>query len=101
MVNRWRALPPPTRMWVMGGLVWFPLILLELVLGILVGGTRAWTPIWVSLLVIGAVTGGTFWTRGAMRAVRSLRGPARQDRGQPDPASRGIGLPTTVLACMR
>jgi hypothetical protein len=33
MVNRWRALPPPTRMWVVGGAVWFPLILLELVLG--------------------------------------------------------------------
>jgi hypothetical protein len=53
MVDRWRALPPPTRMWVVGGLVWFPLILLELVLGILVGGTRAWTPIFVSLIVIG------------------------------------------------
>jgi hypothetical protein len=64
-------------MWVMGGLVWFPLILLELVLGILVGGTRAWTPIWVSLLVIAAVTGGTFWTLGAMRAIRLVRARRR------------------------
>ena len=77
MVNRWRALPPPTRMWVMGGLVWFPLILLELILGIFVGGTRAWTPIWVSLLVIGVVTGGTFWTLGAMRAVQLVRARRR------------------------
>jgi hypothetical protein len=73
MVNRWRALPPHTRMWVMGGAVWLPLILLELVLGILVGSTRAWTPIFVSLIVIGVVTGGTCWVQGAMRAVRDGR----------------------------
>jgi hypothetical protein len=78
MVNRWRALPPPTRMWVMGGAVWLPLILLELVLGILIGGTRAWTPIFVSLIVIGVVTGGTFWVLGVMRAVRLVRAERRQ-----------------------
>ncbi len=78
MVNRWRAMPPPTRMWVMGGAVWLPLILLELVLGILVGGTRAWRPIYVSLIVIGVVTGGTFWVLGVMRAVRLVRARRRQ-----------------------
>jgi hypothetical protein len=78
MVNRWRALPPHARMWVMGGAVWFALILLELVLGILVGGTRAWTPIFVSLIVMGVVTGGTCWVLGAMRAVRLVRARRRQ-----------------------
>jgi hypothetical protein len=90
MVNRWRALPPPTRMWVMGGVIWFPLILLELVLGILVGGTRAWTPIFVSLIVIGVVTGGTFWVLGAMRAVRLVRAGRRQGTSGSPP---GPGLP--------
>jgi hypothetical protein len=90
MVNRWRALPPHTRMWVMGGAVWFPLILLELVLGILPGGTRAWTPIFVSLIVIGVVTGGTFWALGTMRAVRLVRGRRRQSTPGSSP---GPGLP--------
>jgi hypothetical protein len=90
MVNRWRALPPPTRMWVMSGVVWFPLILLELVLGSLVGGTRAWTPIFVSLIVIGVVTGGTFWVLGAMRAVRLVRARRRQGTLGSSP---GSGLP--------
>lgn len=90
MVNRWRALPPPTRMWLMGGAVWFPIIVLELVLGILVGGTRAWTPIWVSLLVIGVVTGGTCWVLGVIRAVQLVR--ARSQRGTPG-SPPGPGLP--------
>ena len=90
MVNRWRALPPHTRMWVMGGVVWFPLILLELVLGILFGGTRAWTPISVSLIVIGVVTGGTFWVLGAMRAVRLVRASRQQSTSGSSP---GSGVP--------
>ncbi len=90
MINHWRALPPPTRMWVVGGVVWFPLILLELLLGILVGGTRAWTPIYVSLIVIGAVTGGTFWVLGAIRAVRLVHARRRQSTSGSSP---GSGLP--------
>jgi hypothetical protein len=90
MINRWRALPPHTRMWVMGGVVWFPLMLVELVLGILFGGTRAWTPIYVSLIVIGVVTGGTFWVLGAMGAVRLV--PARRQQTASD-SSPGPGLP--------
>lgn len=90
MVNRWRTLPPPTRMWVVGGVVWFPVILLELVLGVLIGGTRAWTPIFVSLIVIGVATGGTFWVLGAMRAVRLVRARRRQSTPGSSP---GSGLP--------
>ena len=85
MVNRWRALPPHTRMWVAGGVVWFPLILLELVLGILFGSTRAWTPIFVSLIVIGVVAGGTLWMLGAMRAVRMVRASRQQSMSGSSP----------------
>jgi hypothetical protein len=75
-------------MWVIGGAVWFPLILLELVLGMLVGGTRAWAPIFVSLIVIGGVTGGTFWVLGVVRAVQLVRAGRRQSTGR----SAGSGL---------
>jgi len=74
-------------MWVMGGAVWFPLLLLELVLGILFGGTRAWTPIFVSLIVIGVVTGGTCWVLGAMRAVRLVRASRQQSTSGSSPRS--------------
>jgi hypothetical protein len=90
MVNRWRALPPPTRMWVMGGVIWFPLIPLELVLGMVFGGTRAWTPIFVTLIVIGVVTGGTFWVLGT---TGSPAGPCRA------PAEH-VGLVTQVWSAL-
>jgi hypothetical protein len=90
VVNFWRALPPPTRMWVAGGVVWFPLILLELVLGIIFGGTHAWRPIFVSLIVIGVVTGGTFWVLGTIRAVRLVRASRQRSMSGSSP---GSGVP--------
>jgi hypothetical protein len=65
-------------MWIAGGLVWFLLIMLELLLGIFFGSTHAWTPIFVPLIVIGVMTGGTFWMLGTMRAVQLVRAGRRQ-----------------------
>ena len=73
MLSRWRTLPPFTRMWVLCGVVWIPFVILEVVLGIVLGGTSSWTTIWVSLVVIGAAASGTFWVLGVIRLVQFAR----------------------------
>jgi hypothetical protein len=78
MVNRWRALPPYTRMWVAGIVVCWAFIVLELILGAIFGHTRAWPPIFRTMIVIVVVTAATFWMLGTIRAVRFLRAKRRQ-----------------------
>jgi hypothetical protein len=73
MLSRWRALPSFTRMWVLGGLVWFPIILLEAVLAIIFRSAPSWTTIYVTLAVLGAAASGTFWVLGVIRAVQFAR----------------------------
>jgi hypothetical protein len=73
MLNRWRAKPPFTRMWIACGVVWLPLLLLEAILGLILGHTREWDTVFVSLVVIGGVTSGTFWVLGVIRFVQFAR----------------------------
>jgi hypothetical protein len=76
MRSRWRSLPPPVQMYVAGGLVWFPGILLIVILGTFLGGSRHWTEIYMTVAVVCLAIGGTFVILGVKRAVRQLRSRA-------------------------
>jgi hypothetical protein len=91
MQNFWRTIPPWTRMWILCGVVWLPLALLEVILGLIFGGTREWTTIFVSLIIIGVITGGTFWVVGVIRLVQFAR--ARRLGNVSNTPSPGSGAP--------
>jgi hypothetical protein len=76
MRSRWRSLPPPTQMYVAGGLVWFPGFLLVIILGPFLGGSRHWTEIYVTVAVVCAAVNATFFVLGVKRAVRQVRSRA-------------------------
>jgi uncharacterized membrane protein YdjX (TVP38/TMEM64 family) len=73
MRSRWRSLPPPVQMYVASGLVWFPGILLIVILGTFLGGSRHWTEIYMTVAGVCLAIGGTFVILGVRRAVRQLR----------------------------
>jgi hypothetical protein len=66
-------------MWVLCGVVWFPFISLEVVLGIVLGGTSTWTTVWVSVAVMGTIASGTFWVLGVIRLVQFARRKRLED----------------------
>jgi hypothetical protein len=76
MRSPWRSLPPPVQMYVAGGLVWLPGIVLEVILGTFFGGSRHWTEIYMTIVVVCAAISVTFFILGVKRAVRQLRSRA-------------------------
>jgi uncharacterized membrane protein YdjX (TVP38/TMEM64 family) len=80
MRSRWRSLPPPLQMYVAGGLVWIPGILLIVILGTFLGGSRHWTEIYMTVAVVCLAIGGTFVILGVKRAAQQLRSRASSTR---------------------
>jgi len=64
---------PWRRLYVLSGLVWVPVLLLDVVLAAIFGRTREWTAINVTVVAVGLVVGLTCVVLGTVRRIKDLR----------------------------
>jgi hypothetical protein len=79
MLSRWQTLPPYKRLWILSGVVWFPIIILTIGLALVISDAHAFKFIWLSLLCTGLVVSGTLYVLGVIRMVQVMKAKRLED----------------------